>query len=410
MTQVLAIVLAGGEGKRLMPLTLDRAKPAVPFAGQYRLVDFALSNLVNAGFLKIVVLTQYKSHSLDLHISRTWRMSTMLGHYVTTVPAQMRRGRQWFSGSADAVYQNLNIIGDEQPDYVCVFGADHIYRMDPRQMLDQHIASGAGVTVAGIRVDIGEAPQFGVIQQGDGTEIREFLEKPTDATGLIDDPTRVLASMGNYIFSTDALIAALAEDSEDPDSRHDMGGEIIPAMVRSGEAHFYDFANNQIPGATERDRAYWRDVGSLDSYFDASMDLVSVHPIFNLYNNEWPIYTSQPSQFPPAKFVFESPGRVGQALDSLVSAGVIVTGGTVRRSILSPGVRVESGAIVEDCVLMNDVVVGADAVLERVILDKNVTVQPGAMLGGEAGVTDQSFTVSDRGIVVVGKGGVVLRR
>jgi glucose-1-phosphate adenylyltransferase len=410
MTQVLAIVLAGGEGKRLMPLTLDRAKPAVPFAGQYRLVDFALSNLVNAGFLKIVVLTQYKSHSLDLHISRTWRMSTMLGHYVTTVPAQMRRGRQWFSGSADAVYQNLNIIGDEQPDYVCVFGADHIYRMDPRQMLDQHIASGAGVTVAGIRVDNGEAPQFGVIQQGDGTEIREFLEKPTDATGLIDDPTRVLASMGNYIFSTDALIAALAEDSEDPDSRHDMGGEIIPAMVRSGEAHFYDFANNQIPGATERDRAYWRDVGSLDSYFDASMDLVSVHPIFNLYNNEWPIYTSQPSQFPPAKFVFESPGRVGQALDSLVSAGVIVTGGTVRRSILSPGVRVESGAIVEDCVLMNDVVVGADAVLERVILDKNVTVQPGAMLGGEAGVTDQSFTVSDRGIVVVGKGGVVLRR
>src|SRR5665213_2236079 len=222
MAEVLAIVLAGGEGKRLMPLTLDRAKPAVPFGGQYRLVDFALSNLVNAGFLKIVVLTQYKSHSLDLHISRTWRMSTMLGNYVTTVPAQMRRGREWFSGSADAVFQNLNIIGDEQPDYVCVFGADHIYRMDPRQMLDQHIASGADVTVAGIRVDISEAPQFGVIELGAGTKIKAFLEKPIDATGLVDDPTRVLASMGNYIFTTDALIAALAEDSEDPTSRHDM--------------------------------------------------------------------------------------------------------------------------------------------------------------------------------------------
>ena len=407
MTEVLAIVLAGGEGKRLMPLTLDRAKPAVPFAGQYRLVDFALSNLVNAGFLKIVVLTQYKSHSLDLHISRTWRMSTMLGHYVTTVPAQMRRGRQWFSGSADAVYQNLNIIGDEQPDYVCVFGADHIYRMDPRQMLDQHIESGAGVTVAGIRVDIAEASQFGVIQPGDGTTIAAFLEKPVDPLPLPDDPEKVLASMGNYIFSTDALIAALAADSEDPASRHDMGGDLIPAMVQAGTAQFYDFANNQIPGATDRDRAYWRDVGSLDSYFDASMDLVSVHPIFNLYNNDWPIYTSQPSQFPPAKFVFEAPGRVGQALDSVVSAGVIITGGTVRRSILSPGVRVESGALVEDCVLMNDVIVGADAVLKRVILDKNVTVEPGAVLGGEIGATDPAFTVSGRGIVVVGKGGEV---
>ena len=410
MAEVLAIVLAGGEGKRLMPLTLDRAKPAVPFGGQYRLVDFALSNLVNAGFLKIVVLTQYKSHSLDLHISRTWRMSTILGNYVTTVPAQMRRGRQWFSGSADAVFQNLNIIGDEQPDYVCVFGADHIYRMDPRQMLDQHIASGADVTVAGIRVDISEAPQFGVIELGAGTKIKAFLEKPIDATGLVDDPTRVLASMGNYIFTTDALIAALAEDSEDPTSRHDMGGDLIPNMVRAGTANVYDFADNQVPGATDRDRAYWRDVGSLDSYFDASMDLVSVHPIFNLYNDDWPIYTSQPSQFPPAKFVFESPGRVGQALDSLVSAGVILTGGTVRRSILSPGVRVESGALVEDCVLMNDVVVGADAVLQRVILDKNVRVAPGAMLGGDAGVSDDTFTVSSRGIVVVGKGGAVLKK
>jgi glucose-1-phosphate adenylyltransferase len=410
MAKVLSIVLAGGEGKRLMPLTLDRAKPAVPFGGQYRLVDFALSNLVNAGFLKIVVLTQYKSHSLDLHISRTWRMSNLLGNYVTTVPAQMRRGRQWFAGSADAVFQNLNIIGDEQPDYVCVFGADHIYRMDPRQMLDQHLESGAGVTIAGIRVDIREASQFGVIETGSGTRIQDFLEKPMNPKPLEDDPSRVLASMGNYVFSTGVLLDVLAKDSVDPGSGHDMGGDIIPAMVAAGDADYYDFSNNRVPGATPRDRAYWRDVGTLDSYFDASMDLISVHPIFNLYNHEWPIYTALPSELPPAKFVFEDPGRIGHAIDSFVSGGVIVTGGTVRRSILSPGVIIESGALVEDSVLMNDVVVGPDAVVRRAILDKNVKVEKAAVLDLNTREVDPSFTISDRGIVVVGKGGEVLRR
>jgi len=410
MVKVLSIVLAGGEGKRLMPLTLDRAKPAVPFAGQYRLVDFALSNLANAGFLKIVVLTQYKSHSLDLHISRTWRMSTLLGNYVTTVPAQMRRGRQWFSGSADAVYQNLNIIGDEQPDYVCVFGADHIYRMDPRQMLDQHCASGVGVTIAGIRVDIASASQFGVIEPGEGTRIDEFLEKPESPKPLPDDPGRVLASMGNYIFSTEVLLDILAADSTDLSSGHDMGGDIIPAMVAAGDADFYDFSNNQVPGATDRDRAYWRDVGTLDSYYEASMDLISVHPIFNLYNHQWPIYTSLPSELPPAKFVFEDPGRVGHAVDSIVSGGVIVSGGTVRRSVLSPGVIVESGALVEDSVLMNDVVIGPGAVVRRSILDKNVTVAPDAELGVEPEIDASSYTRSDKGVIVVGKGVEVPRR
>jgi glucose-1-phosphate adenylyltransferase len=403
--QVLAIVLAGGEGKRLMPLTLDRAKPAVPFGGQYRLVDFALSNLVNAGFLRIVVLTQYKSHSLDLHISRTWRLSTLIGNYVTTVPAQMRSGRQWFSGSADAVFQNLNIIGDEKPDYICVFGADHIYRMDPRQMLEQHLATGAGVTVAGIRVGIDGANQFGVIEPNEGTGIERFLEKPEKARPLPDDPTAILASMGNYVFSADVLVDALIADSKNPESRHDMGGDIIPALVAEGQAHVYDFSHNEVPGATERDRGYWRDVGTLDSYYEASMDLVSVHPIFNLYNHAWPIYTLQPAALPPAKFVFEESGRVGHALDSIVSAGVIVSGGTVRRSVLSPGVLIESGALVEDSVLMNDVVVGAGAVVRGAILDKNVVVSPNAVLDASHAAGRADVTVSERGVVVVGKYG-----
>ena len=403
---VLSIVLAGGEGKRLMPLTLDRAKPAVPFGGHYRLIDFALSNLANAGFLKIVVLTQYKSHSLDLHISRTWRMSTLIGNYVSTVPAQMRRGPRWFAGSADAVYQNVNIVGDEKPDHICVFGADHIYRMDPRQMLEQHLATGAGVTVAGIRVPLADAAQFGVIAPGDGTRIRSFEEKPTSAGGLPDAPDQVIASMGNYMFSTQTLIDALHVDADDPASRHDMGGDIVPMLVAEGTAHVYDFAHNRVPGATPRDRGYWRDVGTLDSYYEASMDLVSVHPVFNLYNGEWPIHTASP-QLPPAKFVFEEPGRTGQALDSMVSAGVIVAGGTVRRSILSPGVHVESGALVEDSVVMQDSVIGAGAVVRRAIVDKNVVIPPGARVGVDAGLDAARFSLSAKGVVVIGKGAKV---
>jgi glucose-1-phosphate adenylyltransferase len=406
--RVLSIVLAGGEGKRLMPLTLDRAKPAVPFGGHYRLIDFVLSNLANAGLLKIVVLTQYKSHSLDVHISRTWRMSTLLGDYVSPVPAQMRRGPRWFAGSADAIFQNLNIVGDERPDHICVFGADHIYRMDPNQMLDHHIASRAGVTVAGIRVPIGEASQFGVIQPGTGTTISSFLEKPTSVKGLPDAPHEVFASMGNYIFTTEALLHALNEDASNLSSHHDMGGDIIPMLVRSGDAHVYDFADNRIPGATERDRGYWRDVGTLDSYYDAHMDLVSVHPVFNLYNRQWPIYTAS-SQLPPAKFVFEEEeGRRGQALDSIVGMGVIVSGGTVRRSVISPGVHVESRALVEDSVIMDDVVIGEGAVVRRAIIDKNVFVPPGARIGVDRAEDEARFTVSPHGVTAIGKGEKVI--
>jgi glucose-1-phosphate adenylyltransferase len=406
---VLGIVLAGGEGKRLSPLTLDRAKPAVPFAGIYRLVDFVLSNLVNAGYLRIVVLTQYKSHSLDRHITTTWRMSTLLGNYVTPVPAQQRLGPQWFKGSADAIHQSLNLVYDEKPQHVVVFGADHVYRMDSRQMVEQHIASGAGVTVAGIRVPRAEASQFGVIQTAvDGRRIEAFLEKPADPPGLADSPDETFASMGNYVFSTEALLEAVRVDAGDEGSVHDMGGNIIPMLVAQGKAQVYDFKDNAVPGATDRDRGYWRDVGTLDAYYDAHMDLVSVHPIFNLYNRQWPILTSSPA-LPPAKFVFEEKGRVGMAVESLVSQGVIVSGGLARRSILSPGVRIHSGAEVTGSVLLHGVDIGRGAIVRNAILDKNVIVGAGVELGVDpAADVARGLTVTENGVVVVGKGERVL--
>jgi glucose-1-phosphate adenylyltransferase len=407
--RVLGIVLAGGAGKRLAPLTDDRAKPAVPFGGIYRLVDFVLSNLVNAGYLRIVVLTQYKSHSLDRHITTTWRMSTLLGNYVTPVPAQQRLGPQWFRGSADAIYQSLNLVYDEQPEHVVVFGADHVYRMDPRQMVEQHVASGAGVTVAGIRVPRTEASAFGVIQTAaDGRRIERFLEKPADPPGLPDAPHEVFASMGNYVFSTEALLDAVKIDAGDEGSVHDMGGNIIPMLVDKGAAQVYDFKDNDIPGATERDRGYWRDVGTLDAYYDAHMDLVSIHPIFNLYNRRWPILTTSPA-LPPAKFVHEEPGRTGMATDSLVSQGVILAGGVARRSVLSPGVRIHSGGEVTGSVLLHGVEVGRGAQVQNAIVDKNVIIGDGVQLGFDpAEDRARGLTVTDAGIVVVGKGERVL--
>jgi glucose-1-phosphate adenylyltransferase len=408
MPDVFGIVLAGGEGKRLAPLTADRAKPAVPFGGNYRLIDFALSNLVNAGYRQIVVLTQYKSHSLDRHISTTWRLSPLLGNYVAPVPAQMRRGPRWFSGSADAIYQNLNLLYDERPDIVAVFGADHIYRMDPRQMVDQHIESGAAVTVAALRAPLAEADQFGVIETAaDGRTITAFREKPTDAVGLADAPDKVFASMGNYVFSAEALIDIVTRDAEDERSKHDMGGSIVPALVESGEAHVYDFSRNEVPGASEVERGYWRDVGTLDAFYDAHMDLISVEPEFNLYNREWPILT-WPDPLPPAKFVFdEDDGRRGTALDSMVCAGVVISGATVRRSVLSPGAHLHSYAEVEDSVLMQGVDVGQRAVVRRAIVDKNVRIAAGAEVGVDPVADRERFTISAGGVVVIPKGATV---
>jgi len=400
----LGIVLAGGEGKRLMPLTADRAKPAVPFGGSYRLVDFVLSNLVNAGFLRIAVLTQYKSHSLDRHITTTWRMSTLLGNYITPVPAQQRLGPRWYTGSADAILQNFNLIHDENPKHVIVFGADHVYRMDPNEMYISHLESGAGVTVAAIRVKRSEASEFGVIElDSDGVTIKAFHEKPKDPPAMPGHPDLCLVSMGNYIFRRDAMEEALILDSEDVDSRHDLGANIIPAMTRAGLAKVYDFANNVVPGETERDKGYWRDVGSIDSYFDAHMDLVSPLPIFNLYNRQWPILTNPPS-LPPAKF-----SERGIAFDSVVGAGSIISGGELRRTVASYDVYAGRDSVVESSVLMPAVRIGDGARVKNAILDKSVIVEPGASIGFDIERDRQRFTVSPGGIVVVGKGVVVTR-
>jgi glucose-1-phosphate adenylyltransferase len=399
---VLSVVLAGGEGKRLLPLTSDRAKPAVPFGGHYRLIDFPLSNLANGGFRRIVVLTQYKSHSLDVHLSKTWRLSTLLGNYVTSVPAQMRMGPRWFLGSADALYQNLNLIDDEQPEYLFVFGADHIYRMDPRQMLQQHLDTGAGVTVAALRAPIHEASSFGVIvKDPSSTAISDFLEKPQDPPSIPDSPGEVLASMGNYVFDVGVLVEALREDAADESSSHDIGGDLIPRLVRGGGAHVYEFANNRVPGDSERVRGYWRDVGTLDAYYDAHLDLVQPLPVFNLYNGQWPIYTLGRS-LPPAKLVTDE-GHEPNLANSLLSHGVIVSGATVRDSVLSPGVRVERGAVVDGAVLLDDVTIGRGAVVRRAIVDKNVRVPDGWRFGEDPGVDAERFTVSPGGVVAIAK-------
>jgi glucose-1-phosphate adenylyltransferase len=407
--RVFGMVLAGGEGKRLMPLTADRAKPAVPFGGSYRLIDFALSNLINSGLRRIVVLTQYKSHSLDRHISQLWRMSPLLGSYVASVPAQQRLGKRWFSGSADAILQSMNLLSDERLDIVVIVGADHVYRMDFDQMIQAHIESGRGVTVAAIRQPLDLATQFGVIEidDNDPTKISAFREKPKDPKPLADAPNEALVSMGNYVFSAQALIEAIEHDGNLEDSSHDMGGDIIPYMVSRSDASVYDFTFNEIPGSTERDHSYWRDVGTIESYYESHMDLISVMPVFNLYNSEWPIHTQQVN-LPPAKFVHDGEGNQGRTTDSIVSLGTVISGGIVERSVVSPGVRVHSRALITDSVLLDDVQVGRDCTVRKAILDKSVVVADGASIGVDRDRDiARGFTVTDSGITVVAKGVLV---
>jgi glucose-1-phosphate adenylyltransferase len=406
MANILAMILAGGEGRRLDPLTRERAKPAVPFGGRYRIVDFVLSNFANSGVVKMKVLVQYKSESLNTHVQRAWRLTSLLDQYVEIVPAQMRVGPKWFEGSADAIYQNLNIITDEEPDHTFVFGADHVYRMDVRQMFEYHVRKNADLTVAAIPIPIEEAHDFGIIEVDADGRMVGFVEKPrTGARTMPGDPTRCLASMGNYLFTTDVLVQEIVRDAADPDSAHDFGKSIVAGMYGRKRVFVYDFATNVVPGQSERERGYWRDVGSIDAYYQANMDLVAVDPVFSLYNDRWPIYTIQ-YNYPPAKFVFanEQEGRIGRATDSLVSEGCIISGGQVHRSILGPKVRVNSYAQVDECILFEHVTVGRHCRIRRAILDKHVEIPAGTSIGYDLEEDRKRFHVTDSGIVIIPKG------
>ena len=399
------MILAGGMGERLYPLTRDRAKPAVPFGGRYRIIDFVINNFINSGFFKIKILTQFKSTSLIEHITRTWRLVPEIGQYVDVVPAQMRKGPFWFRGTADAVFQNLELIFDERPDLICVFGGDHIYKMDVNQMLQEHLANEADLTIATIPVPLSEAKHFGIVEIDEDFRVTGFVEKPKEGAKTIPGrPDMVLASMGNYIFDARVMIDVLQRNAL-RDSAHDFGKEIIPDMYPRMKVYAYDFAKNFIPGEEEYNRGYWRDVGTVDAYFEASMDLVAVTPLFNMYNPLWPM-VSAPMHLPPAKFVFADAQsqRIGIATDSLVSDGAIISGGTINRCVLHPRVRIHSYADVDESILMDGVDVGRHSKIRRTIIDKGVRIPPHTTIGYDLELDRQRFTVTESGIVVVPKG------
>lgn len=402
MARVLAFVLAGGKGTRLFPLTKERAKPAVPFGGRYRIVDFVLSNLINSGIYSTYVLIQFRSQSLLQHLSEGWASAGLLKeHFIIPVPAQMRSDREeWFRGTADALYQNINLIEQATPDYIAVFGADHIYRMNIRAMIEFHVRNGAKATVAAVPVERRYASEFGVIEADEDGRIVGFHEKNANAPAIPGDPNCVYASMGNYIFSTDTLLDELKTDAANPDSIHDFGRNILPSMVDRSELYAYNFQTNRIPGDPEEQVPYWRDVGTIESYYDASMDLRAVSPALNLYNRQWPLRTAGYSDA-PAKFIFDQQGRRGQAIDSIVSGGSILSGGMVRGSVIGRNVRVHSGAVVEDSVLFDNCNIGRRARVRRAILDKNVQVPEGATIGFDIDRDRAMYHVTDTGIVVV---------
>jgi glucose-1-phosphate adenylyltransferase len=399
---VLGIILAGGKGTRLFPLTKERAKPAVPFGGKYRIVDFVLSNFINSGIYSLYVLTQFKSQSLLQHLSDGWQSGGLLkSHFVIPVPAQMRStGATWYRGTADAIYQNINLIEQSTPHLVAIFGADHIYRMNITSMIEYHEHKRADVTVAAIPVDRRHAAEFGVIETARDGHIVGFHEKRPDAPSIPGDPARVHASMGNYLFSARTLLRELHLDAARDDSTHDFGRDILPSLLHRADVFAYDFQTNQIPGEDPSAAAYWRDVGTLDAYYEANMDLRSVSPALNLFNREWPLRTASYAD-PPAKFTFDEENRRGHAIDSIVSGGCILAGGTVRNSVLSRWVRVESGALVEDSVILDNCVIGRDAKIRRAILDKNVRVPDGATLGYDLDQDKRHHHVTERGVVVV---------
>jgi glucose-1-phosphate adenylyltransferase len=400
--RTLAFVLAGGKGTRLFPLTKERAKPAVPFAGRYRIIDFVLSNLVNSGVHSIYVLVQFKSQSLLQHLREGWEAAGLMrNNFIIPVPAQMRGpSEDWYRGTADAIYQNINLVEQGEPQVVAIFGADHIYRMNIREMIEYHVAKRAQVTVSAIPVDKAQASEFGVLETREDGAIVGFHEKKPDAPTMPGDPNCVYASMGNYIFSTKVLIDELYADAKNEESTHDFGRDILPGLIGRVDMFAYDFQTNRIPGDLVGAPVYWRDVGTLDAYFDASMDLRAVSPILNLYNRQWPLRTAGYSD-PPAKFIFDFEGRRGQALDSIVSGGAILSGGMVRGSVLGRGVRVHSGAYIEDSVLFDNCDIGRRARVRRAILDKNVRVPEDATIGYDLERDRELYHVTDSGIVVV---------
>ncbi len=402
--KVLSMILAGGTGKRLYPLTKMRTKPAVPFGGNYRIIDFVLSNFLNSGLSRIYLLTQFKSHSLHIHLRQNWRMSGMTGAFIDPVPAQMRISEDWYRGTADAVYQNGNLITDEDYDLLCIFSGDHIYRMDVRQMLNFHLEKRANLTVAALLVPVEQAKHFGVIEVDKNWRMIGFCEKPKGKPPEAPNyPGYVLASMGNYIFDPVMLMEYLVADQEDKDSAHDFGQNIIPNMFPSERVFVYNFQNNKVPGSTARDHGYWRDVGTLDAYWEANLDLVNIEPIFSLYNREWPI-VSQNNFAPPAKFVHDEEARTGTAVNSVISDGCIISGALVKGSVFSPHVRVHSYSEVYDSVILGDVDIGRHCRIQRAIIDKDVVIPEKTSIGFDSEEDRSRFTVSENGVVVVPKG------
>jgi glucose-1-phosphate adenylyltransferase len=401
--RVLGIILAGGKGTRLYPLTKERAKPAVPFGGKYRIVDFVLSNFINSGIYSIYVLTQFRSQSLLQHLSEGWQTGGILkNQFIIPVPAQMRSPEEnWYQGTADAIYQNANLIEQAEPHVVAIFGADHIYRMNIAHMIEAHEHTGAACTVAAIPVDRKHAHEFGVIETGPDNRILGFHEKNPDSPGIPGDAGRVYASMGNYVFATRALLKSLYEDAADEGSSHDFGRDVLPRLVAQQHAIYaYDYQINKIPGEPPDARAYWRDVGTIEAYWEANMDLRSVDPALNLYNRQWPLRTSSYPD-PPAKFTFDDDHRRGEAIDSIVSGGCILSGGRVKNSVLSRGVRVHAGALVEDSVILDNCNIGRRAKIRRAILDKNVRIPPDASIGYDLEQDRLRHHVTETGIVVV---------
>lgn len=406
LDKALVMILAGGEGKRLFPLTRDRAKPAVPFGGRYRIIDFVINNFINSGFYKIKILTQYKSDSLNQHIARSWPMSSILGQYIDLVPAQMRTDGNWYKGTADAVFQNITHIHDENPQQVCVFGGDHIYRMDVSQMMKYHKKKRADLTISAIPIPISEASEFGIIEVDDDWRLTGFQEKPqTTPKSIPNRPDMCLASMGNYIFEADELVKEVQQDAQNQNSNHDFGKNIIPKMLSEGKrVYVYDFSQNEYTGMTEEERGHWRDVGSIDSYWQANMDLLDYKPVLNLYSTDWPLRTYN-YNFPPAKFIWQEGDRVGMATNSMVSEGCIISGGSISRCVLSPQVRINSFSNVTDSILMENVNVGRYSEIRKAIIDKNVDIPPYTKIGVNAEDDKaRGFIVSAGGVTVVPKG------